>query len=270
MNTTIGALHYGGMTPIITSGNLSISPSGAHVTSVATPGPDLLYLSSTSQFGEGNAIRGGVPIIAPWFGDLLGPGPAHGWARRTLWEVTEVTTGDAPEIVATCAHEGLLLKVRTSADDSGFRISLRLSNDTDAARTVQLAFHPYFLVDDVESIEIEGLDGVDVLDRISGAVTTQEGPVTVHGLHDRIGLGTPRVIISDRDRTITVEGTGHDSTVVWNPGAERAAEMSDLGPGEWRNFICVEPALLGAGQQGVQVIPGGSVEIGMQVTVLPK
>lgn len=258
------------MNPIITSGNLRLSPAGAHITSVDTAAGELLYLSSTSSSGVGEAIRGGVPIIAPWFGGLLGLDPMHGWARRSLWEVTGAGAAERPELVAVCAQDGLRLTVRTAADDSGFRISLRLKNDTDSVRTVQLAFHPYFRVEDVESVTLEGLDGVDVLDRISDEVSTQEGPVEIRGLHDRIALGTPKMIINDRDRSIIVEGTGHDSTVVWNPGAQRAAEMADIGPGEWRQFLCVEPALLGADQQGVQVPPGESVEIGMAVRVLPK
>ncbi|VTQ80414.1 aldose 1-epimerase [Corynebacterium pseudotuberculosis] len=44
---------------------------------------------------------------------------------------------------------------------------------------------------------------------------------------------------------ITVKGQGTDHFIVWNPGEKLASEMSDMGTGEWRNFVCVEPALLG-------------------------
>ena len=33
---------------------------------------------------------------------------------------------------------------------------------------------------------------------------------------------------------------GH--TVVWNPGAERAATLADLPPDGWRSYLCVEAA----------------------------
>ncbi|MCY3000658.1 MAG: D-hexose-6-phosphate mutarotase, partial [Planctomycetota bacterium] len=52
---------------------------------------DGLFLSSRSRFERGQAIRGGIPLIFPWFGDdplQLGRG-AHGFARRVEWRVLE-------------------------------------------------------------------------------------------------------------------------------------------------------------------------------------
>ena len=52
---------------------------------------DMLFLSSRSRFERGQAIRGGIPLIFPWFGDdplKLGRG-AHGFARRVEWRVVE-------------------------------------------------------------------------------------------------------------------------------------------------------------------------------------
>ena len=34
--------------------------------------------------------------------------------------------------------------------------------------------------------------------------------------------------------------------VVWNPGAVRAAGIADLGDGEWRDYVCVEPGFVAA------------------------
>lgn len=256
-------LHFGSMTTFITSGGLEISPAGAHIVHAESPEGELLFVSSASQYGEGNAIRGGVPIIAPWFGGLLGLDPAHGWARRSAWDVTE----HDGQIHAEYGRDGLLLDIRANSTKNGFEITLRAYNDTDEARTVQLAFHPYFKVDDVEKIEVRGLDGVDILNRLNDEVETQDGPVTFDGEFDRIALGTPVVRIFDTDRIITIEGDGHDSTVVWNPGESRASTVADIGEGEWRDFVCVEPALLGADQKGVRVAPGQSVTVGMQVSV---
>ena len=59
---------------------------GAHVTGFQKNGePPLLFLSRASQFVLGKAIRGGVPIIFPWFGAREGF-PSHGFARVTEWE----------------------------------------------------------------------------------------------------------------------------------------------------------------------------------------
>jgi D-hexose-6-phosphate mutarotase len=50
--------------------------------------PPLLFMSPASQFAVGKAIRGGVPIIFPWFGAREGF-PSHGFARVTEWELEE-------------------------------------------------------------------------------------------------------------------------------------------------------------------------------------
>src|ERR1700675_3224646 len=49
----------------------------------------VLFVSPKSLFAPGKAIRGGVPIIFPWFGSRSDgqPGPAHGFARTSEWTV---------------------------------------------------------------------------------------------------------------------------------------------------------------------------------------
>jgi len=59
---------------------------GAQVTGFQKNGePPLLFMSRQSQFAVGKAIRGGVPIVFPWFGAREGF-PDHGLARVTEWE----------------------------------------------------------------------------------------------------------------------------------------------------------------------------------------
>jgi glucose-6-phosphate 1-epimerase len=61
---------------------------GAHVARWKPRGQQpILFLSPKSLFMRGKAIRGGVPIIFPWFGPKAGgkPGPDHGFARITEW-----------------------------------------------------------------------------------------------------------------------------------------------------------------------------------------
>lgn len=239
---------------------LKISAAGGHLVSANSPTGELLFLSSATEDGEGKAIRGGVPIIAPWFGTLLGIEPFHGWAQRSVWEVTE-----NEGLHAAYSQAGLTLNVQVNELKDGFSIALRLTNDTDNAETVQLAFHPYFKVSDIADVQVEGFDGVEVLDRLTDQVAPQDGAISFTEEFDRIALGTPTAIISDAERTITITAEGHDSTVIWNPGEARAAEIKDLGAGEWRDFVCVEPALLGADQQGVKVAPQESITLEMTV-----
>ncbi len=60
---------------------------GAHLTSWIPAGArPVLFTSSRSFFARGKPIRGGVPIVFPWFGPRGGglPGPMHGFHARTM------------------------------------------------------------------------------------------------------------------------------------------------------------------------------------------
>src|SRR5258706_981435 len=81
---------------------------GAHVAHWTPAGQKpVLLTSSKSLFAAGKAIRGGVPIIWPWFGGRGGglPGPAHGFARTMDWTVegTELRSGGSGRIALVLA-----------------------------------------------------------------------------------------------------------------------------------------------------------------------
>lgn len=231
--------------------NLTIHAHGAHVTSARTTLGELFYVSSTSNFSSGGAIRGGVPIIAPWFAQFLGE-QQHGWARRRPWEVTRTDVGFS----GAYAEDGLQLNLDVGALGNSVRFRLTISNTTEESRRVQLAYHPYFAVSDIAEIHLAGLEGLRALDRATGETRIIDHDVTFDGLVDQIVAGTPEVRIVDKDRVITVSSQGADSTVIWNPGEHTADRMPDIGPREWNKFVCVEPALLGHEQRGTLLSPG--------------
>src|SRR6185436_20103223 len=64
---------------------------GAHVTDFQPRcEPSLIFTSQFSRFAPHQPIRGGIPIIFPWFGGREGE-PAHGFARLVDWELHETT-----------------------------------------------------------------------------------------------------------------------------------------------------------------------------------
>ena len=83
----------GGLTRAIIStprAEADIYLQGAHVAHWTPSGQKpVLFMSSKSFFAPGKAIRGGVPVIFPWFGGRSDgkPGPAHGFARSVDWSV---------------------------------------------------------------------------------------------------------------------------------------------------------------------------------------
>ncbi|MGD7002939.1 D-hexose-6-phosphate mutarotase [Corynebacterium halotolerans] len=247
------------MSNFLTAGNLRLSPGGAHLVSADSQLGELLYLSTTANFEVGGSIRGGVPVIAPWFNDLLDREPAHGWARRKEWQVTEEEGGFDAKL--TWRGIALEMTIRPTAD--GFAQTLTATNLGQKENTVQLAFHPYFRVSDVTGVRVSGAADEPVA--FDGSLFDRYFPVTP--TRD-LGAESP-VTITDAaaNRVISVYGFGSDHTVVWNPGEEKAATMPDVGPDEWRHFVCVEPAKLGTNLRGITLPTGGSATLGMLVGV---
>ena len=62
---------------------------GAHVSSWTVGGEEMLFMSKNAIYNGQKALRGGVPICFPQFGDL-GPVKAqHGFARNLPWTLVD-------------------------------------------------------------------------------------------------------------------------------------------------------------------------------------
>jgi glucose-6-phosphate 1-epimerase len=62
------------------------------------------------------------------------------------------------------------------------------------------------------------------------------------GETDRVYLGSPlRLRLRDGSRCLRIENHGFANVVVWNPGPG-TDEKYDFAPGEWSQFVCIEPA----------------------------
>jgi glucose-6-phosphate 1-epimerase len=231
---------------------------GAHVTAWQPPGErPVLFTSPNSAFAPGRAIRGGIPIIFPWFGAnrQVPAAPQHGFARTTTWHL---------DGVETTGTESLALTLSLGDGDVGspfwpapFRaiytvtfaqtLSLRLAVQNRAAHpiTFEEAMHAYFAISDTSTIAISGLAGTTYIDKTEAARRKPQTAalVTITAETDRVYLDTPgRCAIEDRGwrRCVVIEKVGAASSVVWNPWAEKAAAMVDLGDPAWRGMVCVE------------------------------
>src|SRR5688572_29033547 len=84
---------------------LEVSPQGAHLTDWTIPGmPPILFLSPKAVFLRGKAIRGGVPLVFPWFGPNAGDPRAaqHGFARMREWRLQAASAeGGACDVAMT-------------------------------------------------------------------------------------------------------------------------------------------------------------------------
>ena len=129
---------------------------GGQVTSWTPAGqPDVLFVSAASRWEAGRAIRGGIPVCFPWFGNKAGDpkAPAHGFVRSKAWTLDSIAQTDA----------GVVVSVATGSDDQtrtqwpfDFRLLLRatfgvslnlelVTTNTGATPlTIEEALHTYY------------------------------------------------------------------------------------------------------------------------------
>jgi glucose-6-phosphate 1-epimerase len=244
--------------------------------------PPVVWLSPHSFFQPGKAIRGGLPICWPWFGahPTAASLPAHGFARLSAaWTVLST---------AVSAEGDTLLQLGLSDDPASremwphpFRLELQLSVGAALAVTLIVhnsgpepfemtaALHTYLGVSHAAEVTVEGLDGVDYLDKVKDFRRfTQRGPVVFAGETDHVYLPTTaacRIIDPGWGRQITVSKQGSRTTVVWNPGAEKAAHMADLL--DAAGMVCVEAA--NAFDDAIRVPPGGEHRLHTRIEAGP-
>jgi glucose-6-phosphate 1-epimerase len=75
---------------------------GAQVTAWQPPDErPVLFASRNSAFAPGRAIRGGIPIVFPWFGPSrhTPTAPQHGFARTATWHLDEVGTAGGGSLI---------------------------------------------------------------------------------------------------------------------------------------------------------------------------
>ncbi len=235
---------------------------GAHITFwQPANGQPVLFLSEKSAFAAGKAIRGGIPIIFPWFGsrtatpdDRRTDGPSHGFGRTQPWKL------DFGAYAADELHLSLSLQPTELSRSLGFddflvayqisfgrelRLCLSVANNGNRSLHFEEALHTYLQVGDVEQVRIHGLFETEYLDKTDNFTRkAQAEPVlTLSGLTDRPYLNTSSSIVVDDPvlhRRITVTKANSRTTVVWNPGSNHGlADMTDDG---WRHMLCIESA----------------------------
>jgi glucose-6-phosphate 1-epimerase len=253
----------GGLTRAVISTPLAeaeIYQQGAHIAHWAVRGrKPVLFLSSKSFFAPGKPIRGGVPIIFPWFGPRSGdkPGPAHGFARTALWSVesARLLNSGAVEIAfglaADQASRGFgfdAFTVRfTATIGSELSMSLDVSNQSQAPLVFEEALHTYFAVSSIRDIAVHGLEGTTYIDKTDSfsRKVQPDAPIRIGKETDQVHVNsTAACVIADPPwgRRIVIGKTGSSSTVVWNPWIAKAATLEDMAPDEWQAMICVETA----------------------------
>ena len=252
---------------------------GAHLVHFAPAGEDnWLWMSPLARFEEGVAIRGGIPVCWPWFGDpARNPAPvksridsakAHGFARTALWSLDHIEELEEAAVMTLAldatgagtrypwkgeAHVSLTL--RFSPEELTLALTTRNAGKEPLAITQ--ALHSYLPTRNVSDTVIRGLEGVRYLDTLDDwKPKHQEGVVTFSGETDRIYQAADDMLIQSPDHNDRLTSDGSASTVVWNPGPVKAASLSDFPDDAWTGMLCVETA--NAADDYRELLPGAS------------
>jgi glucose-6-phosphate 1-epimerase len=247
----------------------------------------VLFLSQRSHFEPGKAIRGGVPVIFPWFGARTGDrtdGPMHGFARTQIWDVAfAAVSADDLHLTLTL---GPTDESRTLGYDNfrvayelvfGRELTMRMSvanlaSGPDASLHFEQALHTYLAVGSAKDVRIHGLAGTDYLDKTDDFKRKQqtEDILTFTGTTDRPYLNTEATVTLEDpvlQRRILVSKRGSKTTVIWNPWTEVTATLNDMAPDEWQQMTCIETA--NAAENAITLRPKEAHTMEAHITIEP-
>lgn len=266
---------------------------GAHLTQWTPRGGNpVLYLSPKSALAPGKAIRGGIPVLFPWFGPRWNAAeydaahgttsPMHGFARTTVWTVDRVHLDPTGEVEVT-----LSLPVDEQAKAFGypdfhatleFRIgkelhmTLTVTNRGKEAVAFEEGFHTYFAIGNIHAVRVLGLRGstyIDKRDNLTRKVQ-RETELAFSRDVDQLHVNTSEpLVLQDpaNHRSIHILKTGSQSTVVWNPWTVLTPNFPDLAEDSWEHFACVE--VVNAADDRITLQPGATHGMAMAVSVTP-
>ncbi|WOL19745.1 glucose-6-phosphate 1-epimerase [Canna indica] len=261
---------------------------GGHVTSWKNDhGEELLFLSSKAIFKPPKAIRGGIPICFPQFGNH-GNLEQHGYARNRFWSIDK----DPPPFSTVSPNKAYIdlifkpneedLKIWPHSYEFRLRVTLgpggdlmltsRIRNTDGKPFSFTFAYHTYLSVSDISEVRVEGLETLDYLDNLKDKerFTEQGDAITFESEVDKIYLATPTkiaVIDHEKKRTFVLRKDGLPDAVVWNPWEKKAKSIADFGDDEYKHMLCVEAAAV---EKAITLKPGEEWKGRLELSAVPS
>ena len=255
------SLPHGGSMPVLVVDNqfcqATIAFQGAQVLCYERKqSSPLLWLSDLNDWQAGQAIRGGIPICFPWFGqhptqtDL----PSHGFARNMDWQLQQATeNAHGHHLIFVLRDNAATRLLWNHAFEAVMDIHLgeqlhfefRVKNNDQHPFAFSFAWHSYFQIEDITQTKLHGLEHTRFLDQLCTSASYNSGdtqPISFSSETDRIyqqASGNYQVR-SALESTIDIHSASCSSVVVWNPWSEKAARLNDMPNDAWKNMLCVE------------------------------
>ena len=259
-----------------TGDELRIVPErGGLVTGWRSGGEEWLYFDAERYADPTKSTRGGIPVLFPICGGLAGsPLPQHGFARDLPWQLEELAAaagasagpGVRLSLVDTEATRAVFphaftLELDYRLTPGCLAITARISNTSAAASPAlpfSLGLHPYFAVQDLAAVRLEGLpercfDHIPMaeavtagqLERLTTGVDFLAHPSGAVRLLDAAAPAGGRWIAMETQAPL-------DLAVVWTEPP--------------RPMVCLEPwtaprGAMASGDRLLQVPPGETLEL---------
>jgi glucose-6-phosphate 1-epimerase len=255
---------------------------GAHVAAwePAGYGP-VIWMSEHAVYAKGKALRGGIPICFPWFGahPEHKQYPAHGFARTRDFSYNGArrTANGGSELELVLHNDAQTEALFPHAFTARLRVTfgktlgleLRVENRSEQPFSFEEALHSYFCVADIAQAGVRGLQGASYADKVQGMArfTESASELRLIAETDRVYdySATCTVVDYKAGRAVRIEKADSAATVVWNPWAEKAAQMSDFGADAWPRMLCVESANVGTSR--ILLGPGAAHSLRVGVSV---
>ncbi|MDO9001904.1 MAG: D-hexose-6-phosphate mutarotase [Aquabacterium sp.] len=229
---------------------------GAHVVSwVPAGGTEQLYLSPQADYSAGKAIRGGIPVIFPQF-EQKGPDrslPRHGFVRNRAWQLESQRQGkdhaqatfqlaDSDETRALWPH-GFELELTVSVSGAQLELELYVRNSGSTVWPFSAALHTYLGVAELSRVRLHGLEGHLYIDNLLNGEAVEDHPEkSFSGEFDRIYEKASSLLLTEGKRRLQIQSDNLPDAVVWNPGPDKCAALSDMPADDWQHMLCVEAA----------------------------
>lgn len=229
-------------------GKALIAAYGAHIISYhPTSQPEQLWLSHTSELNGKAAIRGGIPLCWPWFGNAKSPN--HGYARINQWTLDQISTNEErTEITLKLDHRMIEQSEFEFKLECKFTVAEKLTvelttyNQDKHPISISSALHSY-LATDRDSVKLSGM-GNSYQDKAQDFKLCKQAIFELSEQTDRIYTSpqSELELTHGNGRKLHFTHQGEDAVVVWNPGDQLASTIADIHPGGASEYLCVEVA----------------------------
>ncbi|CAM9864755.1 unnamed protein product [Pylaiella littoralis] len=268
--------------------SVEVQLHGSTVTSFKTSaGRDVIFLSEKAIFNGAKAIRGGIPLVFPQFGQPDKAMPSHGMARTATWQLSEEATpeveghvkanfvlGHSEETLAKWPHPfSLRYEVDLAADV--LAVTLHVTNPGEEAFDFQALLHTYLTVPEIEQAKVQGFHNVPYVDQLENnapftdkrpqADFTREVDRIYTGEIGDVGLVGGTTVANSCAKTApgAAEVCVPVDVVLWNPWIAKAKSLADFGDEEYHKMVCIEPGLV---SKFYSIAPGETFSLKQVIT----